>query len=494
MLELLRPFRNMGWFIFGVLLAAVPMFVFAETTPAIPSSTDSVHLWIYTSSPLNMAGTASSQEGACSVRPMGAGYTNGGVWSAGADFGCKAIHTATGTVSTGGTLSKASYCANVGTSSLSYGWITCTASPSCPSGQGWTLSGSICTRPDCIPPQTRDPSTGQCSVASCPVTNTEGYYSAPIASDLSGKFCTDGCNVSMAMSLGGNTPDPYQTMTTKWVWMSRSTDGTTCTSTTTPAPTTSTPPGTTPATNPPCPSGEGVATMGGKVICVPSTTPGATVPPIKSQSSSSTKFPDGSASTTTTTNTCTGDGACSSTSTTTVTASTAGGAGAAGTPGTTSQTQNKPPDPKSDFCAQNPSLQICKGGIAEEVTQKKILTEIESLTKPTFADDSALKTAGKYEPDQATKDANDKETQAATGGFDPIANNKTAMMQAMESGWFTPIPRSSCQPMGGQVGPYNWNFDLCPTAAKISEIGAYAMWFMLAWGTFLMVTGARREG
>lgn len=32
----------------------------------------------------------------------------------------------------------------------------------CPTGQNWTLSGTVCTRSDCIAPQTRNPNTGIC--------------------------------------------------------------------------------------------------------------------------------------------------------------------------------------------------------------------------------------------------------------------------------------------------------------------------------------------
>lgn len=44
----------------------------------------------------------------------------------------------------------------------------------CPTGQNWTLSGSTCTRPDCVAPEVRDPATGQC-VIKCP---TDQVWSA----------------------------------------------------------------------------------------------------------------------------------------------------------------------------------------------------------------------------------------------------------------------------------------------------------------------------
>lgn len=37
----------------------------------------------------------------------------------------------------------------------------------CPAGQSWTLSGTTCTRPDCVAPEVRDPATGQCAIK-CP--------------------------------------------------------------------------------------------------------------------------------------------------------------------------------------------------------------------------------------------------------------------------------------------------------------------------------------
>lgn len=38
----------------------------------------------------------------------------------------------------------------------------------CPTGQNWTLQGSLCTRPDCQAGETRNPATGICELPACP--------------------------------------------------------------------------------------------------------------------------------------------------------------------------------------------------------------------------------------------------------------------------------------------------------------------------------------
>lgn len=48
----------------------------------------------------------------------------------------------------------------------------------CPANQNWTLSGSTCTRPDCVAPETRDEATGLCKPADCPA------YSVPATDSL----------------------------------------------------------------------------------------------------------------------------------------------------------------------------------------------------------------------------------------------------------------------------------------------------------------------
>lgn len=47
------------------------------------------------------------------------------------------------------------------------GYVMC-AGYQCPAGQNWTLSGSQCTRPDCVAPQVRNADTGICETPACP--------------------------------------------------------------------------------------------------------------------------------------------------------------------------------------------------------------------------------------------------------------------------------------------------------------------------------------
>lgn len=66
-------------------------------------------------------------------------------------------------------------------------------STTCPAGQNWTLSGSTCTRPDCVAPQTRDPATGVCQII-CPTAGSNAMVSGAKAWGISGTSgsCTSG--------------------------------------------------------------------------------------------------------------------------------------------------------------------------------------------------------------------------------------------------------------------------------------------------------------
>lgn len=246
-------------------------------------------------------------------------------------------------------------------------------------------------------------------------------------------------------------------------------------------------------TPPPCPPGAGSYTSpGGVVMCTSPTTPNATVPPVVTKQGGTTTYPDGSTSTVTTINTCTGDGACS-TSTTTVVTGTNGGTttGQAGTPGTTTSTVTKPSSDTSDFCAKNPNLQLCKGGLNEEATQKKIADDLHSLTNPGALNDDGLKIQSKFSQ-TAEILAEDKKAFDGVGGVvDPTAEKKSAWSQAMSDGWFDPIPQTGCSPFVWNIAGQEISLDICPTAERISKVGGYAMWFVLVIGVFVMVTGGR---
>lgn len=367
-------------------------------------------------------------------------------------------------------------------------------SASCPTGQNWTQSGSNCTRPDCVAPQVRDPADGICKGPVCPTDEVGGWYSMPRGGDVTGTYCTSGCSYSLA---GDLSAEIYDTATTTWRRLIRFGNGTAC-SGGSPVPNSSAVPPTAPDKPSPCAAGEGViATSGGKVLCVPGATPGADVPKVSKETQVETKS-DGSTITTTTTNTCTGAGACSTSTTITVGPAAGGGAGLAGTPGTSTGVKDSPPSETSEYCAKNPNQQICKGGMNEEATQKKVLTELERFNAPTASDDSALSAKGDFSgtKTEALQEQDDRLTQAATGvSIDGgITSSRTAWGSAMSEGWFTAVTLSGCQPIVSTFAGKTWTLDHCPTAEKISNLGAYAMWFMLVVGVFVMLTGGANRG
>jgi len=276
--------------------------------------------------------------------------------------------------------------------------------------------------------------------------------------------------------------------------------GSNCASSGTTVPTPTTPLGTT--TPVPCTTQQGaISDSTGKVVCVDPTTPGATAPPIQSTTTKKTTFGDGSTSTTTITNTCTGDGACSSGSTTTVTGAGGGGtAGQAGTPGTTTTTDDKQKKDTPTFCAENPNLQICKGGMSEEGTQKSVLAEIKKLTTaPTdtnFADgddfDSPMEGVD-GDAVQKLTDSYKSTTDALKFGFDDqnAPKSEPKFMEILGN-WFEDVPQTGCEPPVFAVAGHALDLEAwCPTAEKISNIGAYALWFMTLVGLFVMVTGGK---
>lgn len=354
----------------------------------------------------------------------------------------------------------------------------------CPTGQNWTLSGSSCSRPDCVSPSTRQ-ADGTCSAApQCTseanaVLGTTRYQ----VSGTSGLYCVNNCLAYAAGDTNTVNGIKYQQMFVNGAGGAASS----CTgSETVPVAT----PNPTSNHDTPCSQGEGVLTMGGKVQCVPASTPSATSPPVVTTKSSTDTKSDGSKVITTTTSTCTGDGACSTVTSTTVTNNTSGVAGIAGTPGTSVNAVNSPSSETSDFCAKNPSLQFCKGGMNEEKTQKDVLSEIKKLTTPDSGDDTALKNAGKFTTTAELIEADTNWADYAHGFKSDVNLNakKSAWESAMTSGWFTPIPSTNCAPTTSKVGPWQWTLDVCPTAQKISEIGGYAMWFMLVIGVFVLLT------
>jgi hypothetical protein len=372
----------------------------------------------------------------------------------------------------------------------------------CPTGQGWTLAGSVCTRPDCPEGQVRD-EAGACIAPPCPVgaastasrytgvfatgsgESVYGVYSPPPAT-----LCNGACVGTIGSATGCDAGTAVQGAAVQCQYAITLT-GQTCSGSNGAAPVDPLPT----APSPPCAPGDGViSNASGKVVCVPNgqNFQQATYPPKINTSSTTQTNSDGSTKTTTTTQVCTGAGACSTTINTSVTAASGGAPGAAGTPGTSTSQTDKPGEDQADFCARNPSLQICKGDMNKEATQLQIRDEIKKLTEPTVIDDGPLSSAThSAESQTALETENNKFTQAATGVVDATSANKSAWESALASGFISPIPIASCAPYSVNIGGRPWTWDYCPTATKISEIGAYALWVMAAFGVFVMLTGGR---
>lgn len=464
----MRELRNLLYFLLGVFLVSLPILSYAETTLPVRKTYWKMAYYPYTG--------ATSEDACRSFVASNVNYRYHSVSAGG--ITCNYYDSPSAQYSTNTPITY-------------YDFYECPDPVST-----WTLTNGVCTRPDCPPDKPRNPATGLCEAPLCnlPANATIGdtRYKLPWPQPSGVIWCVQGCTAYPIppFNVDGNTA--YARMAVNGAGGSAST----CTgSTTTP----DTVPNATTTADPPCNPGDGVLAIGNTVKCVPSNTPGATTPPKVTTQQNQQKFPDGSTSTTIITQTCTGEGACTSTTTTNITPAASGGAGQAGTPGTTTGKSDKPSADQPGFCAQNPNLQICKGNMAEEATQiqvldtaKKTLEQLEMITKPTVTDDSSLTEKGQFKESDELKTADKDASDRATGSIDPISAPKGAWESAMSSGFWSPIPQSGCSPHSSKIGPFQWSFDLCPIASKISDIGAYALWFILAISTFVMLTGGRK--
>lgn len=134
--------------------------------------------------------------------------------------------------------------------------------------------------------------------------------------------------------------------------------------------------------------------------------------------------------------------------------------------------------------------------MSEETTQKKVLQELERFNNPGATNDSELQTkaATAIAESDAIKNQDSELGKYVSGEKtnEGIEGQKGAWASAMSSGWIDPIELGGCAPIVSNFADKTWILDVCPTAAKISEIGAYAMWFLLAVGAFVMVTGGKQ--
>ncbi|NJD23896.1 MAG: hypothetical protein FIB06_00660 [Betaproteobacteria bacterium] len=374
----MKVLRLLCYFAIGFMLAACAGIASAETIaatvkPAGTSTINASQTFDYKSS-INEACQAKFtqygvSQGACTpdLSPSG-----GGTWlyqqtvaycrynNTGTNCATMTSIPVTGTYScpAGYQLATASTCTNT------------TTIYQCPSGQNWTLSGTSCTRPDCVAPQVRNATTGVCQAPpACPSAGTEvssGQYQLDAGYSPTG--CTpNGCLASFVGTwpTGKDSAGKlYGTGSMQYVGgdsQGSCVPGTGGAVAIKPAVTPTPAPAPTKA---PCAAGEGVLTStSGTVACVPAGTPTAQTPAVSTTKKVET-FGDGSTKTTETTKTTNpADGVTDTTVRTTIGAPSSGGtsgqAGTVGT-GTTSESTNKTDSgstDKDDTC--DPSKTAC---------------------------------------------------------------------------------------------------------------------------------------
>lgn len=447
-----------------ILLAVfcLPAFSFAETIPATPATGENVQLWRACGASCT-GYTAPDALTACKYR----GANNWLGQCTGSDAnGCHSYN-----------------CNGTG------GFATRSGGPvqyTCPEGQNWTLSGSTCTRPDCAAGETRQ-ADGTC-LNPCQSRSEQppvlSWFKSTVGGPTleGGGYCDGGCSVALNPSATGTSYNNGKEKIQRYevvVLPTSCTEGKA-------VPTAGATPPPEPPKQPVCLPTEGVLTStSGKVYCVPPGVETQSVPIVRKESTTA-NYPDGSTKTTETTYTKDPVSQVQDTrQTITSTPASGGGAGIAGTPGTTSTSGStgttSGTDPTADsqtLCGQNPSLQICKGGMNEEATQKQVLDALKP-TEP--ADKSALDAAI---ADKAAEDAHKAK-------FDDIG----ALGQSDANGWFAwamipEVPSGSCSPMTGQFMGRTIEFDWCDELEKVRSIAGYAFYILTAFALFSIFTGA----
>lgn len=347
MLDYRRLFRDLLYFLFGVALVGVPMLAFASDTEidAGPAPADTCT--------------------AVSGQPV-VGYGQS-CWYGGYQFMGTISFTHCGGSEPAGFKRMAWYvydATNPGGCAFRDTVKSIVATTgSCPTGQNWTLSGTKCTRPACVAPQTRNESTGICEDPKCPAAGgnfSAGYYDMGTSVDANIAYrCTaSGCSVIFS----GTAPVATKIIGGKTHYFALGAydygDPTmTCTADSSNAAT----PSTSSLPSDSCGSNQDKGTVNGKVVCydrtsgkvadtASKTTSGTmTTETTKKDSSGATT---GTESTSGTTSTTCADGKCTTTTT---------GTAADGTT-TTTKTET---DQKS-FCEQNPDSFVCSDVVSGE--------------------------------------------------------------------------------------------------------------------------------
>lgn len=331
----------------GLILAVWSAYVSAETIPATQQTSATVHAACTTNTFDSSCRTSSTPSGACnawkSQFPAWSGYTfqnvaSGQCWWNNATLGMT-------NYSLGGKYMYPAY---------QCGSAAPTGSPSscgytCPSGQGWTLDGQTCTRPDCPAGQTRgDDGICRTSCAAAGQSTSASGTWVEGTGGLPSSLCVGGCGYGAPACVGFGGAE-YACQVGKSTGLACSTSATGSNGT----PTENAPSQTdiNNATKTDCvKSGQGYGEVNGVAVCTGPVSSAAT----SDTTTTTTTNPDSSSTTTTSKSTsCTG-GNCTTT-TTTITDN----GPATSTTTTTSQ---------GDFCAENPKHIACKaqGGFCEE--------------------------------------------------------------------------------------------------------------------------------
>lgn len=334
---MIRQLKLVLWFVFGLFLGGAATYASAETIPATAGPTNG---WNLQGSPT--LACQATKAAACDARCAAAGFGGKGAYDQEAVANC--------------------YCQIGG--EWPYGFNTCTLSPtySCPSGQGWTLSGSSCTRPDCAAGEVRQ-ADGTCR-KQCPASgaNTSGVTGTPQGGTgtMPATLCIGGCSYDyggVAVQVGN-----------EWAAVAGRATGASCSTSaigSNGTPTTSDPPAIPkPQSAADCiGKGQGFGTINGTVVC---TGPADSTTKKDTKTESVTR-PDGStgSSSTTSTTVCNVAGSCTTTTTTNVSG---GGLSGSSPNGTTTGTKTQ--DIVS-FCQENPTAPQCKTNEQEDYCKSK---------------------------------------------------------------------------------------------------------------------------
>jgi hypothetical protein len=340
--------RRIAFFLVGLALGGWSVYALAETMPATQQAAQiGYYGWVGTP-PSNPVVVATRVAACNQIKASGPLYVRESTGTSAPDSYCRFYHQwSTPQWNEYGRNSEAYTCDGSTVSQTGRCGYTC------PTGQGWTLSGQTCTRPDCESGQTRG-ADGQCRVQ-CPAAGSQvgssGSWYKGGGSGLN--QCIGGCSVTATACVTGSgssgvTRECQGPFTASGESCSTSAEGTNGI----------------PAENQPtaeeqnnqkaidCLSkGQEYGTVNGVTVCSGT----ATNTTSTSSTTSNTTNPDGSTtgSTSSSNTTCTGD---KCTTTTTTTESGSGGGGGGGT-STTTKTESR-----DEFCKNNPTNIACKGG------------------------------------------------------------------------------------------------------------------------------------